>query len=311
MALGPEEILLLVSRDPAKTAARLSAVRERRQEEARKKVAADAARLLRSANARFRKAERTSEPAESARLRLEAEGRLEDLAAIDNEAWPWAQWMYAVRERALLVPVEGQAPVHEGLRIGVPSQWNPDNVDYAEFGRVKGDQIGLREAGAARWVVKSTDEVAALNLEPGHLVPDWPADEDDTEEIRQYLQRQLAYSGAWPALGWSWASDAWMQRTWDRFSTEIIEQLADARSWAARTHQVPVIIDGSLRISRGSALRSGFVLPPTLAGWRQFLELAPTSGLKFTELKSAGTWWWDRTIPQTLLSAARSAMAAK
>ena len=311
MALGPEEILLLVSRDPEKTVARLASVRERRQEDARRKVAADAARLLRSANARFRKAERTSDPAESSRLRLEAEGRLEDLAAIDTEAWPWAPWMYAVRERSMLVPVDGQAPVHEGLRIGVPSQWNPDNIDYAEFGRVKGDQIGLREAGAARWVVKTTDEVAALNLEPGHLAPDWPDEEQLTDEIRRYVQRHLSYAGSWPSLGWSWASDAWMERTWGRFGPEIVESLADARSWATRTQQVPAIIDGALRITQGSTLRSAFVLPPTVAGWRQFLELAPTSGLKFTDLKSAGTYWWDRTIPQTLLSAARSAKAAK
>jgi len=87
MTLGPEEILLLVSRDPEKTAARLAAVRERRRGDARRKVTTDADRLLGSSNARFRRAERTTDSAEASRLRLEAEGRLEDLAAIDSDAW--------------------------------------------------------------------------------------------------------------------------------------------------------------------------------------------------------------------------------
>ena len=46
MDLGPEEILLLISHDPAKTALRLAAVRARRVKEARQRVAQDAARLL-------------------------------------------------------------------------------------------------------------------------------------------------------------------------------------------------------------------------------------------------------------------------
>ena len=52
-----------------------------------------------------------------------------------------------------------------------------------------------------------------------------------------------------------------------------------------------------------------FVIPPTLAGWRQFLDLAPASGLKFGELEEAGIYWWDRKIPRNLLSAAREGQA--
>jgi hypothetical protein len=121
MDLGPEDILLLISRDPEKTSRRLSEVKARREAEARKKVAEDASRLLRSANARFRKAERSSDVAEAARLRLEGEERLKDLAAVDPAAWPWARWMYAVRDRDVLVPDGGQAPVYEGLRVGAQS----------------------------------------------------------------------------------------------------------------------------------------------------------------------------------------------
>ncbi len=82
MEMGPEEILLLISRDPAKTRERLDQVKARREAEARKKVAEDAARLLRSINARFRKAERTADASEAARLRLEAEERRKPSAKV-------------------------------------------------------------------------------------------------------------------------------------------------------------------------------------------------------------------------------------
>lgn len=46
-------------------------------------------------------------------------------------------------------------------------------------------------------------------------------------------------------------------------------------------------------------------LPFTLAGWREFLRLAPSSGLTFTELRQTANFWWERKIPQNLLSSAR------
>ena len=59
--------------------------------------------------------------------------------------------MYAVRDGDVLIPAGGEAPVYEGLRAGVPSQWDPNRVQHVEFGRVKGTSIGLREAGTATW----------------------------------------------------------------------------------------------------------------------------------------------------------------
>ena len=87
----------------------------------------------------------------------------------------------------------------------------------------------------------------------------------------------------------------------------VVEHLANASSWYAQQQKVPVLIDGALHVASGAHLRGAFVLPPTLAGWKQFLDLAPDSGLKFGELAQAGEYWWDRKIPRDLLSAARRA----
>lgn len=40
------------------------------------------------------------------------------------------------------------------------------------------------------------------------------------------------------------------------------------------------------------------------------LELAPSSGLKFTEVEELGTYKWDRRIPRTLLSAITASLEA-
>jgi len=313
MELGPEEILLLISRDPEKTARRLAEVRARREAEARKKVAEDAARMLRGANARFRKAERTDDPAEAARLRQEGEERLKDLATVDPSAWPWAKWMYAVRDQDVLVPTGGEAPVYEGLRVGIPSPYNPDRIDHIEFGRLQGTSIGMREAGTAVWSEQLIEKVAALGIEPEHLDADFPEDEDARTEaaIALRVDQALRYGGNWSALSWTWAGDTWLAQAWARFGVKVVERLASASSWYAQQQQVPALQAGKLAILRGASLSGAdvVVLPPTLAGWHDFLAMAPASGLKFGELEQAGLYWWNRRIPRNLLSAAREADA--
>jgi hypothetical protein len=264
--------------------------------------------MLRGANARFRKAERTADLAESARLRQEGEERLKDLATVDPEAWPWAKWMYAVRDTNLLVPVDGAAPVYEGLRAGVPNAWNPDRTDFVEFGRVNGVSIGAREAGTATWSEQSIEKVAALGLQPEHMGAVFPADEEGQADraTEGRIDSALRYGGDWTALGWSWASDDWLGRTWAKHGPAVVGKLARASSWYAERQHVPMLRRGTLEIGRGGALsQADVVLPPTEDGWRDFLSLAPDAGLKFGELDKAARYWWDRSLPRTLLSDAR------
>jgi len=281
-------------------------VKARREAEARAKVADDAARLLRSANARFRKAETVADPVEASRLRLEGEERLNDLAKVDPAAWPWAKHMYAVRETAVLVTKDTGAPVYEGLRIGIPSQWNPDDIQHGEFGRINGLAIGVRQAGSARWQSKELAELDAMGLLPEHYDVDWllSGDEGVAENLEQTIRRDLRLWGNWHALKLNWAADAWLERWWPRFAAQIAEALANARHYHSN-QKVPLVKDGTLLIASGTELRRGDVLPPTLAGWREYLALAPGGGLKWSELADAGDYWWSRRIPRDLLAAAK------
>ena len=65
-------------------------------------------------------------------------------------------------------------------------------------------------------------------------------------------------------------------------------------------HLEPCVLQ---RVGRGLQIAQGEVLPPTVVGWRRFLDLAPASELIFGELDEAATYWWDRKIPRNLLSA--------
>jgi superfamily II DNA/RNA helicase len=218
MDLGPEDILLLISRDPEKTARRLAEVKARREAEAKKKVAEDAARILRSANARFRKAERTEDPTEAARLRLEGEERLKDLANVDPSAWPWARWMYAVRDHDLLVPQDGEAP---GLRG--PARRRPEPVEPGQGAarRVRARaRHGDRRARGGHRDVDRAGRGQGRRVQARARAPRPGVARDEEQESgpghRARIDQALRYGGNWTALGWTWASDAWMERTWAR-----------------------------------------------------------------------------------------------
>ena len=83
-----------------------------------------------------------------------------------------------------------------------------------------------------------------------------------------------------------------------------MQRLAGASSWYAEQQRVPAVVRGVLRVVRGVQIGGAdvVVLPPTLAGWREFLALAPASGMKFTEIEEAGAYWWDSKVPRNLFT---------
>ena len=307
MDMGPEEILLLISRNPEQTRARLEAVRAQREAEAKKKIAAEASKLLRAINARFRNAERSRDGTEAARLRGEAEERLKHLTRVNVEAWPWASMAVVVRDRPVLV-AEGGGPVYEGLRVGVPSAWNASRIDYIEFGKVTKDgQIAMRAAGEAGWKLAKADDAKFSALKPENYGATFPADEEPStvRAVAQAANDRLRYSGDWPGLGWQHASDGWVERTWPQVADTVVSALGKVSYYNQQSQKIPVVSPAGLRIVNAGAASGTAgvtVLAPTESGWRAFLDAAPGSGLKFGEIAEAGRWWWGRTIPRNLLS---------
>jgi hypothetical protein len=309
--LTPEDILLMISRDKDKTRRLLEEKKQRHAEEARARIAWEATRVLRQAAGRFRDARTISDPELAARLRDEGEQRLSDLEEVSAEAWPWVPWMYAVRDTDVIVPENGGAPVYEGLRLVRPRPGAPGQLDYFEFGRViwtdEGERIGLRAAGSPGWqLVAYTGLLGGAPITAAELPrdggPAWP--EDDDARTAAALERTIAGSlrhGRFESLSWLGASDAWLVKWWPRFADQITEALASSY----HGEKVPVADEEGLAVAAGAEIRGSTILPPTLAGWQRFLELAPKSGEGFTTLKEVGLAWWGRKIPGDLLSKAR------
>ena len=309
--LSPEDILLMISRNKDKTRALLEEKKRRQAEEARARIAKEAARLLRQAAGRFRDARATTDAERAARLRDEGEQRLADLEQVNPEAWPWASWMYAVRDLDVIVPESGAAPVHEGLRLARPRSGAPDQLDFLEFGRIvstdEGEKIGLRAAGSPGWqLVAYTGTLSGTPIAPGELPreggPMWPDDDDARTgaAIEKKIEEVFRY-GKFESLRWRGASDVWLEKWWPRFAQKI----ADGLAGSYHEEKVPVVDAEGLAIASGRELRGASLVPPTRAGWQRFLELAPASGESFSTLRDVGLSWWDRKVPQNLLSAAR------
>jgi hypothetical protein len=310
--LTPEDILLMISRNKEKTKALLEEKRKRQAEEARARIAKEAARLLRQAAGRFRDARSSTDPERAARLREEGEERLTDLEQVSPEAWPWAPWMYAVRDVDMIIPENGGAPVYEGLRLARPRAGAPDQLDFLEFGQIvstdEGERIGLRAAGSPGWqLIAYAGFLNGSPLAAGEFPRDggplWPEDDDARTgaALEKKIEEVFRY-GRFEGLRWRGASDAWIEKWWLRFETALAEALARS----GQREKVPVVDAEGLAIANGDELRGATILPPTRAGWQRFIELAPTSGESFTTLKDVGLGWWGRKVPQDLLSKERS-----
>src|SRR5690606_11598089 len=143
--------------------------------------AMNAAKILARANARFRDARAEKDPIAAARLRGEGEALLADLQRVSAESWPWAPWSGRVRDLEYMIPKEGQAPVFEGLRVGMANPIYPDRIDFFEFGRLQSStMIGLRGAGAETWSLKTLEEVVDLDIPADALqrgAASWPEGE--------------------------------------------------------------------------------------------------------------------------------------
>ncbi|MCB9746737.1 MAG: DEAD/DEAH box helicase family protein [Alphaproteobacteria bacterium] len=322
--LGAEDVLLLISRDPDKTKKLLAAKKEKAELKRRMELSEAAGNVLRGVNTRFRKAERTDDPAEAARLREEAEAKLGELARWDRDAWPWAELMYVVREQEVFVVPGGEKsqehrnmPLTRGLRLTAADEFRDDVQRHLEVGDIWSDDKGelrlaLREAGQATWRQLTLEGFATLKgITPEGVRAGWPADADEElDAARQLRALNRPTTDVWGRLDWVRASEAFKRLTWERHAELLREALGQRRS-SYLTYHLPVVQDGRLRVVDGPSLRSSHeLLPYTEAGWQRFLALAPDSGLKFTALDEAASWWWGQKLPRSLLADARRKDAA-
>ncbi len=314
-----EDMLIELSRNPALTAELQEKRRQQRLEEARQKAAKAAAATMRIAAARFALAREVSEPVRAATLRSEGEKMLASLQTVDPAAWPWFEWGQHARDRSMLVPAGGQSPVYEGLRVGIPDPEDPSNTKFLEFGKAIGSQIGVRRAGSVTWVPQNQDYIAGLKLTPdaaGVAERGWP---DETAEIEEALREAIYrfYTGpeAWTNLGWSLATDPFVERMWSAQGARILRRIEEY-AYGARAWKVPGLFpDGTVAI--GMRAREGVAptaFAPTEAGFLAFQQAAvagdkKTGAPQRSEIPDVAVFWWGRRTPRDLFTAAEAADA--
>lgn len=324
--LPADEILVMISRNPAKTRDKLEKARAEAEAERLKVVAKQAARIMNQAAARMKESRATTDMSQAARLRGEAEMRLGDLQKIDPAAWPWAPWSGNVRLTNFIVPPDGQSPVFEGLRYG-KENWNGE-LEFHEFGRLieasedaesgtaGGQTIGLRKAGEARWEARDLHGVVNLDLSAQDLEAGaaWPDDESRTaSSIRAELDR-AGHRVTWAKFGWRLASDQFISVWWPRFGVDIMKILL--RSVGDEDRMFPVMRGSDLTLVLKDDVEErleagGAVLAPNQAGFDRYVKLAPASGYSFFELNDAALFWWGRPFVRGFLTAARVAKEAE
>ena len=293
MDMGTEEIMLLISRDPEKTQALLDELRVKREAIAKKKVVGSAIRLMRQANARFRRAERTIDPHEIARIRAEGEELIADIVKLDPTAWPWAACCAEkVRIQRVFIASDG-APVWEGLKAQGPNQ------GY-EFGVEQGTHIAVRAANSARWYLKGVDDIGAFGLCPEHHST--PVQEDEGRLIAAFKgELYRISSGNWDdVIGYS--SDFWRSFVWSHLKPEILKAISKSQ-YRGNGEMIPGILGGKFGLHLAQWVEGAnlSVLPPTLAGWNQFLEALPKSEEKYRDLVRTARFWWGRKIPRSIV----------
>ncbi len=328
---GRDELLLMLSRDPERTAATIAGIRSTQELEARRK---GIWRLLRRVSAmatRFQTAREvgSTEPERAAILRSEAETLLAKLQETDAETWPWVRWVEAARDRELKRPSWNPA---QGAVEQVPllvtgtclTLRDPDGEGDGQEWRVGVEDSdeprrhGVCRVGELVWhsaiggvVPKSTRSHTwppGLHLDLTHVSANRVRERCPLvgpEELGADALKGLASAIGlhWSRAGWHLADDAWRVAMWPLAEATVRESLG--RSYSGYGSQrdllrVPVLSEGRLVVVKSSySLRTGpgDIVPPTDAGWSRFLAAIP-KGMGWSQANEVGKWWWGRGVPR-------------
>jgi len=329
--MGPEEMLLMLSRDPEETKKTLAAIREREALRVRRQRIRKLLRQTSAMAARFDLARESGDrdPEYAARLRSEAEAMLQKLHETDPSEWPWVKVIEAARDRSVVVPpwkthdgVVERTPVlpagfcatlrdpdgddegHE-VRIGVADPDNRKRHGMLLSGSLVWHSVhaGDDRADLPRWDKAQGSMVKLTHLSPHRMRAVCPlVGEPSDTSLREF---KSTIGRSWARAGWYLADDAWREAVWPTVVKVVREHLGRqsrysyGRGASSPAIAVPVVEGGKLKVV-GSSLRlrqsTGELVPPTEAGWLRFLALR--GEIERAELRGVAREWWGRSVPR-------------
>lgn len=314
--MSGSEIAAMLASDPAQARKLLDEARQQIDVDRRRNIRLAMEDGLRSASARFRKAEATAtSDLERKRLRAEGEATLSKIQAADPEIWPWGYLAELTRETTPFVvrgkPAFPPPPLTEGMRLRV--QTARGDV-FLEVGPVNGGMSTvLRRAGTMSTETVTLDGVPnlwppAVQLLRSDVNPaSYPAaDLEATVKAARSL-----YDATYPAdpgdlaglatatgdAVWAAVGAAWWARATTNKWTRIGGRYEVAVPFDAN-QQVDLVAPG------GNRFRGQAPMAPTRTGWNRFVVLAKAAltnkRLTYTQLAEAGNAWWGRRLPTGL-----------
>ncbi|MBL8972766.1 MAG: hypothetical protein JNK56_19425, partial [Myxococcales bacterium] len=285
--VSPIELIADLTTDPAKTRGLLEQLARQEAAARRGKLLRQVARHMRSADARFRAAERAEEPLEAARLRQEGQAEITALRAVDASIWPFFDQARAIEQRPSLIPATG-VPFYEGLQL-----WHVENGQpvHREYGRVEDRRIGERRAGRAIWTTVGLDGLEPIALTTASVTGGWPDDAATTQAAIAEALDTMGRRGAWEDLGLMWASERFLGVYWPRIVDAVRDRLA-SRTWSTADELYPAQDStGALFLADTRSLAGMRLFSPGTGGFAEFLRLAAASTYTVSELRAAARLW--------------------
>lgn len=311
--MSPEEWLIFLSRDKEQTRLLIA------DRKAKIKASSDARDVkvawanVRSIALRQRDAQ-SSDIVMRTRIFEQIGSIADDLELVDGDVWPWKFILpLIVKNPVISFAPKAEGAVWTGARY-TSRNYKGEIANRGEFGRVLYDPrlaVGYRRYRSVKWEELVAEQAAQIwePTRPKDWQEEW--EEPVREEVRPALDRFIAEiqsEGVWifRQARFDLATESFREA----IAVEL-PRIAEALRASEFFYQarVPLVRDGLL-IDDPKELAAATLLPFTTAGYEEFLRLATSSNLKWTDLNSIADWWWGRSIPRNLLSLADKQLRA-
>ena len=307
--LSPEDWLIYLSRDEAKTKALIERKKQEAQQAENQRIIKLAWASIRQIAIRQRDAVTATDPIAKAHLLDEIVRISGDVAQTDPLIWPWR----FVATEAARHPTLSFAPTHDGAvwETACLVRSRPDGTQYGggEFGAVTyhPNAIGYRKFRELKWESLNADSAHEVwnGTSPGEWQQTPPAMEDElqgaVERLIEKIQRSGMYS--YRELHLDLASERFRTDFWNKWGLDLVRALLSSydaeRAHIPAKHGQPLAATLELLKNEEAS-----IYPFTLAGYTAFLADAKAAGnLRWGEIDDMTDWWWGKRAPRNLLSA--------
>ena len=304
---SPEEWLIYLSRDKAKTEALINRKKEEVQQAENQRVIKLAWASIRQIAIRQRDAATTKDPIAKAHLLDEIVRISGEVAQTDPMIWPWRfvaiQAAHhptvsfvpqdgAVWESAFVVRTRADGTQYGGGEFGAVS-YHPSSIGYRQYRELKWESL---TADAAHAVWKDTS--------PAEWQRTAPAMEDELQAAVDRLMQQIQRGGSYVfrELRLQLASERYRIDFWQKWGLAIVRALLSA--YDAERARIPVKAGQPMPATLAHLSSDGAaVYPFTTAGLAAFLADCKAAGtLRWGEIDDMTDFWWGKRAPKNLLS---------